>query len=180
MLKTFHMEGCKPIPTPLEINLKLSQEDESEPVDSTMYRRLVGSLIYLANTRPDISYDVGLVSQFSAQPKESHWKAAKRILRYVQGTLSMGLVYEKDGGNILNGFCDSDWAGDKDTRRSTSGYCFYIGGAAISWSSKKQKTIALSSAEAEYKAATTAVGEALWLRRILEDGGQPQIEPTLI
>jgi len=124
MLKTFHMEECKPVPTPLEINLKLSQEDESEPVDSTMYRRLVGSLIYLANSRPDISYVVGLVSQFSAQPKESHWKAAKRILRYVQGTLSMGLMYEKDGGNILNGFCDSDWAGDKDTRRSTSGYCF--------------------------------------------------------
>ena len=119
------------------------------------------------------------MSQFYAQPKESHWKAAKRILRYVQGTLSMGLVYEKDGGNILNGFCDYDWVGDKDTQRSTSGYCFYIGGVAISCS-KQQKTIALSSAEAEYKAAPATVGEALWLRRILEDGGKPQSEPTLI
>ncbi|CAN0920234.1 Retrovirus-related Pol polyprotein from transposon TNT 1-94 [Linum grandiflorum] len=161
MMKRFHMATCKPIATPMALNEKLQQDDGVKKVDGKIYRSLVGSLIYLTHTRPDICHSVSLISRFMNEPSKLHFAAAKRILRYLQGTKQMGLRYKKEEGSKLTGYTDSDWAGSLDDRKSTSGYIFCLGTKPISWSSKKQKTVALSSAEAEYIAATDAACEAV-------------------
>ncbi|MCO5595165.1 hypothetical protein L7F22_049204 [Adiantum nelumboides] len=122
------------------------------------------------SVRPDICFAVGVISRFSNNPREAHWAAGMRILKYIKGTLDHGIFY-KQGLCILHGFCDSDWAGDNDSRKSVSGYCFSLGSGIVSWISKKQPTVALSSTEAEYKVACFAACEAVWLRRILTDLG---------
>ena len=180
MLKRFHMASCKPIATPMALNEKLQQEDGAEKVDGKIYRSLVGSLIYLTHTRPDICHSVSLISRFMSEPSKLHFAAAKRILRYLQGTKQLGLRYKKEEGSKLIGYTDSDWAGSLDDRKSTSGYIFCLGTKPISWSSKKQKTVALSSAEAEYIAATDAACEAVWLKRLIEDLQQGDNDPTII
>jgi hypothetical protein len=124
---------------------------ETPLVDNTLYRKLVGSLLYLTHSRPDLSYAVGIVSRFMQEPHELHWKAAKCILRYVQGTITFGIHYAIESTLDLIGFTDSDWAGDSIDRKSTSGYSLSLGSRPICWSSKKQAAIALSSAEAEYR-----------------------------
>ena len=129
---------------------------------------------YLTTTRPDISYAVNILSQFMAKPNESHWKAAKKVLRYLKGTMNFVLLYTDKFDVQLAGFSDSDWAGNLDDRRSTTGYAFNIGSGVVSWSSKKEPTISLSSIEAEYKAMASATCEVVWLRRILEDVGEKQ------
>ncbi|KAM7516529.1 hypothetical protein LguiA_006112 [Lonicera macranthoides] len=174
------MTNCKPISTPIALNEKLQMSDGAPKVDARDYQSLVGSLIYLTNTRPDIVYPVSLISRFISDPSILHFAAAKRILRYIQGTKNHGLKYIKEQQNKLIGFTDSDWAGSLDDRKSTSGFVFCLGSNVISWSSKNQKTIALSSAEAEYIAATDAACEAIWLRRILTDLQQEQKEATII
>jgi hypothetical protein len=178
ILKAFGMTECKAVGTPMEVDLKLSMEDTSPLVEERLYRKLVGSLIFLCNTRPDISYAVGVLSRFSNKPRENHWNAGMRILRYLKGTQGYGINYST--GKTLIGFCDSDWAGDVDSRRSVTGYCFTLGSGCISWISKKQPTIALSSTEAEYKAACFASCEARWLRWILGDMGMIQEQPTVL
>lgn len=170
ILKAFGMIDAKPVGTPMEVNAKLSMEDSSVLVDIKKYRKLVGSLIFLCNTRPDICFAVGVISRFSNQPREAHWAAGMRILKYIKGTLDHGIFYNPGLCN-LHGYCDSDWAGDGDSRKSVSGYCFSLGSGIVSWISKKQPTVALSSTEAEYKAACFAACEAVWLRRILADLG---------
>ena len=130
--------------------------------------QLIGSLIFLCNTRPDICFAVSVVSRFSNKPKETHWKAALRILKYIVGTLDYGVFY-KPTVDELSGYSDSNWAGDTDSRKSVSGYCFSIGSGAVSWRNKQQPIMALSSTEAEYKAACIVACEAVWLRRILMD-----------
>ncbi|KAG6520057.1 hypothetical protein ZIOFF_017087 [Zingiber officinale] len=155
-------------------------DDGAAKVDAKIYRSLVGSLIYLTNTRPDIVYSVSLISRFMHEPSKLHYAAAKRILRYLQGTRKLGIKYVKEKENKLVGYTDSDWAGSLDDRKSTSGYIFCLGSKIISWVSKKQKTVSLSSAEAEYIAATDAACEAVWLRRILSDVEQKQEAPTTI
>ncbi|KAL5730657.1 hypothetical protein ACHQM5_003455 [Ranunculus cassubicifolius] len=180
LLKRFNMSNCKPVATPLAVNEKLQLDDGSPKADDKTYRSLVGSLLYLTNTRPDIEYSVSLLSRFMHEPSNLHFSAAKRILRYLQGTKNLGLKYMKEDDNKLVGFTDSDWAGSVDDRKSTSGYVFRLGSKVISWSSKKQQTIALSSAEAEYIAATDATCEAAWLRRILRDLQQEDEAPTTI
>lgn len=131
-------------------------------------RSLVGSLIYLANTRPDIFYPASLILRFMHDPSKLHYAATKRILQYLQSKKKLGIKYAKEKENKLFG-TNSDWAGSVDDRKSTSGYVFCLGSKIISWASKKQKTISLSSAKAEYIAATDAICEAIWLRRILSD-----------
>ncbi|KAL5726897.1 hypothetical protein ACHQM5_000142 [Ranunculus cassubicifolius] len=174
------MANCKSIATPLALNEKLQLNDGAPKADAKVYRSLVGSLLYLTNTRPDIEYSVSLLSRFMQEPSNLHFAAAKRILRYLQGTKNYSLKYAKEEDNKLAGFTDSDWAGSIDDRKSTSGYVFCLGSKVISWSSKKQQTIALSSAEAEYIAATEATCEATWLRRILADLQQKEEAPTTI
>ncbi|KAK2977907.1 hypothetical protein RJ640_002957 [Escallonia rubra] len=163
------MGDSKEKATPMEPNLKL-KKDKGKPLkDARKFRQLVGSLIYLTITRPEISYSVSVVSQFMQNPRTPHLEAARRILRYVKGTLDYGLLYKRCDNFVLSGFTDADWAGDTNDRHSTSGYCFNTGSAAVSWCSKKQNIVVLSSTEAEYVAATMATQECVWLKRLIGD-----------
>ncbi|CAL1391452.1 unnamed protein product [Linum trigynum] len=172
LLEKYGMLECKPVTTPVEISAKLCSTEGKDLEDRTIYRQLVGSLIYLTLTRPDISYAVGLVSRFMESPKKPHLEAAKRILRYVKGTVNHGIFYKRGGTGELVGYCDADYAGDLDTRKSTTGYVFSIGSGPVSWCSKKQSTVALSTTEAEYKASAMAAQECVWLVQLLQNLGQ--------
>ncbi|KAK2966883.1 hypothetical protein RJ640_028893 [Escallonia rubra] len=180
ILKKFKMYGCKSVGTPLVVDQKLIREDGSGDVNASLFRSLVGSLLYLSATRPDIMYATSLLSRFMLKPSRIHYGAAKRVLRYIQGTLDFGIMYKKNEKLQLSGFCDIDWAGSVDDMRSTSGYAFSLGSGMFSWASKKQQTVAQSSAEAEYVAAAVATSQAIWLRRILGDMGEEQAEATTL
>jgi len=151
-------------------------------------RNMVGSLLYLSCwSRPDIAFAVSELSRFISAPAQSHFEAAKHLLRYLKGTRDLGLRYSKtssgppsSGLNILYGYVDSDWAGCPDTRRSTSGFVLMLNGATVSWKSKRQSVVALSTAEAEFVAASSMVQELTYTRRLLERLGFPQAEPTTI
>ncbi|XP_028111765.1 uncharacterized protein LOC114310053 [Camellia sinensis] len=150
------MKNCKSVATPLIVNKKLSKEDGRKEVEAFCYRSLVGSLLYLTATRPDIMYATSLLSQFMHSLSQIHFGVAKIMLRYIQGTLDYGIFYEKFLDAKLLGFCDSDWGGCVDDMKSTSGYAFSLRSSIISWSSKKQQTVAQSSAETEYISASLA------------------------
>ena len=139
------MHACKVVSTPLEQNVKLSSVDETKEVNGTFNRQLVGSLNYLTTTRLDISYSINILSQLMAKPLESHWMTAKKVLCYLKGTINFGLMYTDNCDVELTGYSDSDWARDIDDKKSTLGYAFNIGSRVVSWSSKKQPTISLSS-----------------------------------
>ena len=139
------------------------------------YREAIGSLMYLmVSTRPDLAAAVGILSRFLNDPGEEHWKAVKRVFRYLKGTEGMGLVYRKVQGVTLEGYTDSDWAGDVDSRKSTGAYVMLIGEGAVSWKSKRQDSVALSSTEAEYMASTQAAKEVLWIKDFMGELGMPQ------
>ncbi|KAM1744384.1 hypothetical protein ACFX11_011278 [Malus domestica] len=180
ILKKFKMDDCKPISTPVECGVKLTKHDEGESVDPTFFKSLVGSLRYLTCTRPDILYVVGLVSRYMENPTTTHLKTAKRILRYLKGTVNFGLFYSSSDNYKLAGYSDSDWAGDSDDRKSTTGFVFFMGDTAFTWMSKKQPIVTLSTCEAEYVAATSCVCHAIWLRNLLKELSMPQEEPTKI
>ena len=131
-------------------------------------------------TRPDVAYAVSNVAKFCVNPSRQHWIAVKRIMRYLKGMLSLGLLYKKDGSNEYVGYSDDDWAGDTDDCKSTSGYMFQISGAVIRRRSKKQTCVALSTAEAEYMALESAAQEAIWMQQMLTDLRNPPREPTRI
>jgi len=180
VLKKFKMFDCNPVNTPMESGMKLSKFEDGEKENPTLFKSLVGSLRYLTCTRPDILYAVGVVSRFMETPTSTHMKVAKRILRYLKGTLDYGLFYSFSNDFKLHGFCDSDYAGDIDDRKSTSGFIFFMGGCAFSWSSKKQPIVTLSTCESEYVAATSCTCHAIWLRRLLKELHLPQVEATEI
>ncbi|KAE8675430.1 putative RING/U-box superfamily protein [Hibiscus syriacus] len=160
LLKRFGMLECKSTSTSMEPNIKMCAHEGKDLEDATMYRQLVGSLIYLTLTRPDISYAVGVMSRYMQNPKKPHLEAVRRILlRYVKNTIDYGLLYRKGEDCNLVGYCDTDYAGDHDTRRSTTGYVFKLGSGTISWCSKRQPTISLSTTEAEYRATAMAAQE---------------------
>uniref|UniRef100_A0A251SKN6 Putative zinc finger, CCHC-type n=1 Tax=Helianthus annuus TaxID=4232 RepID=A0A251SKN6_HELAN len=169
LLEKFRMTSCNTVSTPMEYGLKLSKDDPEDFVDERVYRSLVGSLMYLTNTRPDIMFAVSKISRFMENPKKSHWEAAKRILKYIKGTQQQGITYTKGGKKQLVGFSDSDYAGNVDDSKSTSGYIFHLGSGPVSWQSKKQKVVALSSTEAEYMALSLTGCQALWIKGILND-----------
>ena len=180
MLKKFGMTGCKPIATPIEQNAKL-RADSGEPLENpTLYRQIVGSLIYATLTRPDMSHDVGVLSQFMQVPRKPHLDAARRVLCYAKGMLNYGLFYPYGADVEVCGYTDADWAGSSYDRRSTSGYVFSLGSAAVSWSSKKQTTVALSSTEAEYRGAAMAASEIAWLRKLLHSLGCDVLQPVTL
>ena len=166
MLERFNMTDCNPAKTPIVVD---NSEDTSEPFDKNLYMQLIGSLLYLAViSRPDIAFAVSKVGQKAQNPTVKDWKTAKHILRYLAGTKHY-LSYSPDGNINLEGYSDADWAGDPCTRRSTSGFVFRLAGAAISWMSKKQPIVALSSTEAEYIAGSLATQEAIYLRTLFQD-----------
>ncbi|XP_050139286.1 uncharacterized mitochondrial protein AtMg00810-like [Malus sylvestris] len=180
ILKKFKMEECKPISTPVECGVKLTKHDEGESVDPTFYKSLVGSLRYLTCTRPDILNAVRLVNRYMENPTTTHLKTAKRILRYLKGTVNFGLFYSSSDNYKLVEYSDSDWAGNSDNRKSTTGFVFFIGDTAFTWMSKKQLIVTLSTCEAEYVVATSCVCHAIWLRNLLKELNMPQEEPTEI
>jgi hypothetical protein len=171
LLRRFHMEDCKPTHSPFLVWSQAYSTCTSPEVDATMYRQLVGSLLYLTHTHPDISFVVGLVARYMKTPHEIHWKAYKRILLYVHGTVQFGIHYSSGGTPLLVGFTDSDWVGDPDDRNSTASYVFSLGSGPVTWACKKQQDISLSSPEAEYRASVNASQEALWLQQILSEFG---------
>ena len=182
ILVRFGMENCKPVATPMEAGSHYRKFEEGDKAcDKQRYQQAIGCLTYATtSTRPDISAAVNNLSQYMACPSEQHWSGIKRIMRYLKGTLNYGLRFSGNDGADLFGYSDSDWAGDLDTRRSTSGYVFKIGDATINWSSKRQQTVARSSTEAEYVALSAAAQESIWLRRLLNDVGYGCEKPTTI
>ena len=154
---------------------------DEEVFDTTMYQAAIGSLNYAAiATRPDLSTAVGKLSQFMQNPSNEHWAGIKRVLRYIKGTLDYGLNYSYSESFHLCGYSDADWAGCIDSRKSTSGFVFQIGNSTVSWSSKKQSIVALSSTEAEYVSLCSAAQETVWFRHLLKDIGLLQATSTLI
>ncbi|KAK5786534.1 hypothetical protein PVK06_041171 [Gossypium arboreum] len=174
------MSKCKFVSTPVALEEKLSSINEHDRVDEKEYRSLVGCLLYLTATRPDILYAVSLLSRFMHCCNVAHFKATKRVLRYVKGTLGYGVKFERAEELKLVDYLDSDWAGSVDGMKSTSGYFFTLGSGIFSWSSKKQQTVAQSTAEAEYIAVAEAVNQAIWLRKLLDDLNAGQAEATKI
>ena len=180
VLQDFSMWESNPVDTPMAGNdLVKAPEGYQAPEDlRATFQSAVGSLMYaMLGTRPDIAYAVSKVSRFTSNPDKSHWQAVKRILRYLRGTVDADLVY-RGPLTQLEGYTDADWAGDKDTRRSTSGFVFSIGSGAISWSSKRQPTVALSTCEAEYIGQTQATKEAIWLKSLLVELGTEDDGPS--
>ncbi|KAK2410370.1 putative mitochondrial protein [Trifolium repens] len=169
LLKKFNLEDCKPMNTPMHPTSSLSKDDSEGKVDHKLYRGMIGSLLYLTASRPDILFSVYLCARFQSDPRESHFTAVKRIFRYLKTTCNIGLLYQKSNDYKLIGFCDADYAGDKIERKSTSGNCQFIGENLISWASKRQTTIAMSTAEAEYISAAKYCTQLLWMKYQLED-----------
>ncbi|KAG6526851.1 hypothetical protein ZIOFF_016854 [Zingiber officinale] len=166
LLHEYGLLGAKPFRTPLQSNDHLHHSD-SEKIDPTIYRKLVGKLIYLTFTRPDLCYTVQVLSQYMSQPTIEHFKAALRVLRYLKGSPGCGVFYSSTSPRTLKVYSDSDWAKCQDTRRSVSGYCVFLGNSIISGKAKKQNSVAKSSTEAEYRAMSTATCEVLWILNLL-------------
>jgi hypothetical protein len=172
LVSKYGLEDSNPRRLPLSASSLVGTSEEPLDLKLFPYRQLVGSLMHLAVTvRPDISYAVGALARHMAAPTSTHWLAAKGVLRYLAGTPSLGITFGGSGDTSLElqGYCDADYAGDTDTRKSTTGYVFLLNSGAVSWQSKRQPTVAASTTEAEYMAAASAIKEALWLRKLLSD-----------
>jgi len=169
ILREENMADCKPAKTPMSTTEVLKVNDGGLLADATRYRRVIGKLQYLSFTRPDICFAVNKLSQFMQTPSEIHWKAVKRVLRYLQGTAHLGLRLMRHNDFSLHMYSDADWAGDVNDRASTTGYLLFIGQNPVSWSSKKQRTIARSSTEAEYRAVASALAETNWVTNLLAE-----------
>ncbi|GJU58411.1 gag-pol polyprotein [Tanacetum coccineum] len=185
ILQRFNMEDCKPISTPFPTNVKLSSkmspssEKERMKMSRVPYASAVGSLMFaMICTRPDITHAMGVVSRYMAEPGREHWEAVKRILRYIKGTSDVALCFG-ESNLIVKGYVDSDYAGDLDGSKSTTGYVFTLSGGTVSWVSKLQSVVAMSTTEAEYVAAAQASKEAVWLKMLLEELGHAKEKITL-
>lgn len=174
------MNDCKPISTPVDLKSKLSADKGDKIDDPTLYRSIAGALQYLTLTRPDIQYAVHQLCLYMHDPRLQHLLAMKRVLRYLQGTIDHGLRLYKSASKTLTAYTDADWAGCPDTRRSTSGFCVYLGDNLISWSSKRQPTVSRSSSEAEYKGVANVVAETCWIRNLLLELKCPITTATLV
>ncbi|CAH9119730.1 unnamed protein product, partial [Cuscuta europaea] len=160
------LTGAKPVSFPMPQYHGLQSAEGPLFSEPDRYRRLVGKLIYLTLTRPDISYSVHILSQFMQAPRRVHWDAVIRVLRYLKGHPGQGILLGRHSPLSLVGYCDSDWASCPNTRRSVTGYFVTLGGSPISWRTKKQATVSRSSAEAEYRSIATLTCELLWLKSL--------------
>ena len=163
LLKETNQLDCKPAASPIDIKLKLTMDGEALH-NVSYYQRLVGKLIYLTITRPDITYAVGIVSQFMHSPTVDHLNVVKQILHYLKGSIGRGIFMQNNQSTSISGYTNADWAGNAIDRRSTTGYCTFVGGNIVTWKSKKQQVIAQSSAEDEYRAMTATAGELIRLK----------------
>ncbi|CAA7035751.1 unnamed protein product [Microthlaspi erraticum] len=180
LLTRCNMLDAKPVTTPMASTPKLTLGSGIPLTDPTQYRSVVGSLQYLSFTRPDVSYAVNRLSQFMHAPTSDHWQAAKRVLRYLAGTSSHGLFYSKENPTTLHAYSDADWGGDRDDYISTNAYIVYLGKHPIFWSSKKQKGVARSSTEAEYRSVANASAELRWICSLLSELGVQIPAPPVI
>ncbi|KAL3010698.1 hypothetical protein AAZX31_07G158100 [Glycine max] len=171
LIKRFGMENSKHLATPMNTNCYLDKDESGQPVDPKQYKGMIGSLLYLSASRPDIMFSVCMCARFQSNPKFSHLMAVKRIIRYLLGTVSLGLWYPKNSLCNLVGYSDSDFAGSKIDRKSTSGTCQFIGSALVSWNNKKQNSVALSTTEAEYISIGSCCAQILWTKQQLSDYG---------
>ncbi|XP_024978988.1 uncharacterized protein LOC112516198 [Cynara cardunculus var. scolymus] len=178
ILKDSGQHGCRPNPSPMEQNLHLDEAIDSPPVDVAQYRRLIGRLLYLQVTCPDIAFAVNMLSQFLANPCKRHMDSAIRVLRYLKSTPGQGILLPKDGDLSLKDFCDADWSGCSFTRCSRTCYLIFLGEALVPWRTKKQSVVSRSSAEAEYRTMATTVSEILWLCWLLHDHEAAPVGPT--
>ncbi|KAL5571449.1 hypothetical protein UlMin_021046 [Ulmus minor] len=169
LLKETGKLGCKPAVIPVDPNQKLGEAPEDLAVDREMYQRLVGKLIYLSHTRPDIAYAVSMVSQFMHSPREVHLQVVYQILHYLKGSPGKGVLFKRNSSLVLEAYTYADYAESIVNRRSTSGYCTFIGGNLVTWRSKKQSVVARSSAEAKFRAMALGICEILWWKIILDD-----------
>ncbi|GJU14797.1 retrovirus-related pol polyprotein from transposon TNT 1-94 [Tanacetum coccineum] len=170
-LKKYGFDSCDPVDTPMVEKSKLDEDKEGKAVDPSHYRGMIGTLLYLTASRPDLQFAICMCARYQARPTEKHLNAVKRIFRYLKGTVNRGLWYPKDSSIALTAFADADHAGCQDTRRSTSGSMQFLGDRLISWSSKRQKSAAISSTEAEYIALSGCCAQILWMRSQLTDYG---------
>ena len=173
LLTEVGMLDCKPADTPMVQNCKLREYPDQTPTNKEKYQRLVGRLIYLSHTRPDIAHAVSVVSQFMHAPSEDHMSVVWRIIRYLKLAPKKGLLFAKNGHLEIEGYTDADWAGSVTDRRSTSGYLTFVGGNLVTWRSKKQNVVARSSAEAEFRGVAKGLCELLWLQKLLTELGYP-------
>ena len=150
-------------------NVKLTIDLLGKSVDSSLYRSMIGSLLYFIVSRLDISYSMGVYARYQANPKESHMIALKRIIKYVKTTTDFGVWYNKDTNDVLAGYFDADWARNADDRKSTSRGCFYVSNNLVSWMSKKQNSISLSTTEVEYIATSSCCTQFLQMQKLLHD-----------
>nr|GEW37071.1 retrovirus-related Pol polyprotein from transposon TNT 1-94 [Tanacetum cinerariifolium] len=171
ILKKYGMESYDPVGTPMEIKDKLDLDQNGTPVDATKYRSMIGALMYLTSSRPNIVHATCLCARYQAKPTEKHLKEVKRIFCYLRGTVNTGLWYTKDSGFKLTGFSDADYAGCKDTFKSTSGGAQFLGEKLVSWSSKKQDCTVLSTAKAKYVSLSACCAQVLWMGTQLTDYG---------
>lgn len=181
ILERFGMHEGRAVATPIDPNSKLAKLEEPE-VNNKSYQSALGALMYaMLATRPDLAFSVGALSRHAAAPGEAHWAALKRVYQYLRGTTDARLVYSGDSVRNPFGYVDADWASDINDRRSITGYVFVLANGAVSWSSKKQTSVALSSTEAEYMAASAATKEAIWIRTLIRELNMiPSPKPTLL
>ena len=178
-MKKFGLESASLVRTPISPNVKLTVDLLGKSVDSSLYKSMIGSLLYLTASRPNISYSVGVCARYQANPKESHMIALKRIIKFVKATTDFEVWYSKDTNDVLAGYSDADWARNVDDRESKLGGCFYVGNNLISWMSKKSNSISLSTAEVEYIAADNCCTQLLWMQKLLLDYGIRQVHLTI-
>jgi histone deacetylase 1/2 len=182
LLTKVGMKDCKSVSTPLAVTEKLMAH-KGNPLgteDSTQYRSIVGGLQYLTLTRPDLAFAVNKVCQYLHAPTSEHWSAIKRKLRYIKGTVDVGLHFKRSSSTLVSAFSDADWAGSLDDRRSTGGFVIYFGPNIVSWSARKQPTVSRSSTEAEYKAMANATAELIWVQSVLEELGVKIAQPPVL
>ncbi|XP_021744660.1 uncharacterized protein LOC110710644 [Chenopodium quinoa] len=180
LIKEYGMHKSKAVRVPMEAHTKLTPELGDPLSEPTEYQRLVGKLIYLTITRPDIAYDVHILSQFMHKPTTSHMQAAKRVLRYINYAPGQGVLLASKSAALLTAYTDSDWAGFPMSRRSTTGFCVLLGSSPVSWKSKKQTTVTKSFAEAEYRAMALTSYEVTWLTQLLKDLGLKNLGPAIL
>jgi len=159
---------------------KLIKDENGVKVDATKYKQIVGCLIYLAATRPDLMYVLSLISRFMKCPTELHMQAVKRVLKYLNGTINLGIMYKRGGSEKLEAYIDSDYAGNLDDRKITSRYVFMLSSGVVSWSSKKQPVVTLSTTEAEFIAAAFCACQSVWMRRVLKKLDHTQSESITV
>lgn len=178
LLQQYHLSNCRTVKLPMDTHFKLT-EDVGDPLpDAYVYQQLIGKFIYLTLTRPDISFAIHVLSQYMHKPTNVHFQAAKRVMRYLSGSPSKGILLASSSAATLSAYCDSDWAGCPNTRRSTSGFCVMLGHSPVSWKSKRQTVVARSSAEAEYRSMALTICEVMWLHQLLKDLGLTHLEST--